>query len=212
MTSGAAPLGRDPALTQQMVVRLRRRSLIVSFWRGALPTVIGVSILGMAIWAGVKTIGDLQPANRSAGEIRMIGPEFHGHDKKGRPYVVTAESAVRDPVKTDRSILTKPKLVMQTENRGDLTVTADSGLYDEASKVMDLTGNVVATDGQGYRFASPTAHVISDAHSVSGREGVLITGPLGQTSGSAYSMDDKAGHALIIGNVKTHLVPHAARH
>lgn len=194
-----------------MVSRFRRHSLLVSFWRGALPTIMGVSIVGMAVWAGVKTFGDLQPANRQAGEIRMIGPEFHGHDKKGRPYVVTAESAVRDPVKTDRSLLTKPKLVMQTENRGDLTVIADTGVYDEAAKTMDLSGNVVATDGQGYRFASPSAHVVSDAHTVSGRQGVVITGPLGQTSGSAYSMDDKAGHALITGNVKTHLVPHAAR-
>lgn len=210
MTSGAAPLGRDPALTHRLVSRLRRRSLYVSFWRGALPAVMVVSIVGMGLWAGVKTFGDLQPANKRGGEIRMMGPEFHGHDKKGRPYVVTAESAVQDPVKTDRSILTRPKLMMQTENRGDLTVVADMGVNDEAARTMDLSGNVVATDGQGYRFTSPTAHVVNDAHTVSGSQGVVITGPLGQTSGSAYSMDDKAGHALIIGNVKTHLVPHAA--
>lgn len=211
MMRSAVVTSRDPALTHRLVSRLRRRSLFIGFWRGALPVLMGVGVVGLAVWAGIKTFGDLQPTNRSAGEIRMIGPEFHGHDKKGRPYVITAESAVRDPVHPDRSLLTTAKLVMQTENRGEVTVIAPNAIYDEAKKLMDLSGGVIASDTLGYRFASPTAHVVSEAHTVTGNQGVVATGPLGRTTGSAYAIDDKAGHALITGNVTTHLVPHAAK-
>ena len=207
----AAIQTRDPEQTHRLVSRLRRRSLLIGFWRGALPAVMGLSVLGLGVWAGIKTFGDLQPTTRSAGEIRMVSPQFHGHDKNGRPYVVTADSAVRDPVHQTRSILTQPKLVMQTEKRGEVTVMAPAGVYDEAAKLMDLSGGVVASDALGYRFTSPTAHVNNEAHTVTGNQGVVATGPLGQTTGSAYAIDDKAGHALLTGGVKTHLVPHAAK-
>ncbi len=202
---------RDPDATRLRVEQLRRRSLFISFCRGALPAVMAIVVLGLAIAAGVKTFADLQPANRSAGEIRMIGPEFHGHDKAGRPYLVTAESAVRDPAHPEISVMTRPKLVMQTENRGEVTVIAPHGVYDETRKITDLSGGVIATDGLGNRFTSPNAHVVSDAHTVSGRDGVTASGPLGRTSGSSYAIDDKAGHAVLNGNVHTHLVSRSNR-
>lgn len=208
--TAAEPQARAPASTQRLAARLRRRSLLVGFWRGALPVLIVAGVLGLAIWAGLKTFGDLQPANRAAGEIRMVGPVFHGYDKQGRPYVLTADSAVRDPLHPERSTLVGARLVMKSENRGDITVIAPGAVYDEAKKLMDMSGGVVATDAVGYRFTSPTAHVVSATHTVTGQQGVVVSGPLGQTSGTAYAFDDKAGHALITGHVRTHLVPHAA--
>jgi lipopolysaccharide export system protein LptC len=203
---------RDPMATHAAVARLRRRSLLIQFWRGALPTVIVVALLAMGGWATLRTLAGLTPAERGAGDIRMLNPEFHGRSKTGYAYVVTADAAVRDAVHTERTSLEKPHLVMDTATRGQIKATALSGSYDETTRILNLWGGVVAEDGQGNHFESPTARVDTVSNTAEGHDGVKANGPLGQVTGSNYAIDDKAGHVLVSGNVHTHLTPQSAKH
>jgi len=203
---------RSPDATRAAVARLQRRSLLVHFLRGALPAVIVVALLGMGIWAGVRTLQNLTPVNAGAGDVRMLNPEFHGRDKKGEPYVVTAASAVRDPNHPELVNMERPHLVMDSQARGQLRVTALAGLYNETSKVMNLRGGVVADDGQGNHFESPTARIDTQTSQAEGHDGVVAAGPLGRATGSSYAIDDKTGHVVLSGNVHTRMIPHAGKH
>jgi lipopolysaccharide export system protein LptC len=202
---------RDAAATHSAVARLRRRSLMIHFWRGALPAVIGVALVGMGAWATMRTLAGLAPAERGVGDIRMLNPEFHGRDKNGDAYVVTAQSAVRDAVHTERTSLERPHLVMNSAARGQLRVSALSGNYDETTRVMNLWGGVVADNDQGNHFESPTARVDTGNNRAEGHDGVVATGPLGRVTGSSYAIDDKSGHVLLSGGVHTHLLPPAGK-
>ncbi len=199
-------LRRGPEATQRAIAGLRRRSMVIHFWRGALPALIAVTLVGLGVWAGLRTLANLTPTQQNAGDIRMIGPQFHGRSKDGRPYTVTAQSAVRDPQHPERSTLSAPRLVMDTVAHGIVHVSSLNGLYDEQTKVMNLAGNVVADTEKNEHFTSPTARVDTANNRIEGHDSVTASSPLGQTSGSSYVIDDKVGHVVLTGGVHTHLV------
>lgn len=203
---------RDPESTRRLLAALRRRSLIIHFWRGALPAVLAVGLLGLLGWAGYRTFSELNVSGRQGGDIRMVNPEFHGRNASGQPYVVTAQTAVRDAAHLERMLLTEPRLVMQTVTRGEVHGAGRSGLYDENAHTLNLWGGVTMTDGLGYHFVSPTAHVDTQKSTAEGHDGTQDDGPLGHAQGDSYYIDDKSGHTVLTGHVLTHLVPQADRH
>jgi len=205
-------MSRDPEGTRRLLAALRRRSLVIHFWRGALPTVIAVGLVGLLGWAGYKTFSELNLSGKQGGAIRMVNPEFHGRNKTGQPYVVTAQSAVRDTEHPERLMLTEPRLLMQTVTRGDVHGASRSGLYDENSHILNLRGGVTMVDALGYHFASPTAHVDTLKSTAEGHDGTQDYGPLGRAIGDSYFIDDKTGHTVLTGHVLTHLVSHSVSH
>ena len=214
MTDAPAPvrMTRDVESTRRLLAGLRRRSLIIHFWRGALPTVIVVGLVGLLGWAGYKTFSELNLSGKQGGAIRMVNPEFHGRNKTGQPYVVTAQSAVRDTEHPERLMLDQPRLVMQTLTRGEVHGAGSNGLYDENAHYLNLWGGVTMVDALGYHFASPTARVDTQKSTAEGHDGTQDYGPLGRAVGDSYFIDDKSGHTVLTGHVLTHLVPHAVRH
>lgn len=210
MTDTPAPprLVRDPESTRRLLAQLRRRSLAIHFWRGALPTLIAVGFVAVMGWAGYRTFTELSLTGRQGGAIRMVDPEFHGRNSTGQPYVVTASSAVRDTDHPERMALTEPRLTEQTLTRGEVHGASPSGLYDENTHVLNLWGGVVMTDGIGYRFESPTARVDTLNSRAEGHDGSHTEGPAGRALGDSYFIDDKTSHTILTGHVLTHLVPH----
>jgi len=203
---------RDPEATRRLLAALRRRSIAIHFWRGALPTLIVLALIGLLGWVGFKTLSELNVSGRPGGAIRMVNPEFHGRNKTGQPYIVTAQSAVRDAEHPERLTLAEPRLLMQTLTRGEVHGASRSGLYDENSHYLNLWGGVTLTDALGYHFQSPTARVDTLKSTAEGHDGTQDYGPLGRAVSDSYFIDDKTGHTVLTGHVLTHLVPHAVRH
>ena len=206
----ALPIGDSPAMHPQRLARAmerwRRRSRMIHFWRGALPLLmaaIAVGVLGLVIYRTV--FGAHGPAAQDQA-IRMLNPKFFGRDKSGRPFTVIAKDAVRDPIHDERITLTTPHMVLQQIN-GDPPTTVDAaiGLYNETTHMLALDGQVTLNDGKGNVFKSEHALVNTDEGSVKGHSPVTGTGPLGQTSASAYSIDDRGKHIVFMGDVKTHI-------
>jgi len=208
----ASRTSRDPESTRRLLASLRRRSLVIHFWRGALPAVIAIGLIGLLAWAGYKTFSELNVSGRQGGAIRMVNPEFHGRNKTGQPYVVTAQSAVRNADHPERLMLTEPRLVMETLTRGEVHGAGQSGLYDENTYILNLWGGVTMTDSLGYHFASPTARVDTKKSTAEGHDGTQDYGPLGRAVGDSYFIDDRTGHTVLTGHVLTHLVEHTVQH
>jgi lipopolysaccharide export system protein LptC len=203
--------GQSPAMNPQRLAkamdRWRRRSRVIHFWRGALPTLMVLIAGGVLTQVVIREVFGVHGPTARDQDIRMVSPKFLGRDQSGRPYTITAIDAVRDPVHPERIALNQPHMVLQQLN-GDppTTVYSATGLYNETSKLLALDGQVHLDDGKGDIFISEHALVDTDAGTVDGRSPVTGTGPLGQTSASSYAIKDRGRDILFIGNVKSHLV------
>jgi lipopolysaccharide export system protein LptC len=86
--------------------RWRRRSRLIRALRIILPgsiALIFAGLIGSVAWSTFNA----QPRAGQGNEepIRLVAPRFIGRDDKGRAFVLTAESAVRDRLDYQRVIL-----------------------------------------------------------------------------------------------------------
>ena len=90
----------EPPLSEPRRVdfeRWRRRSRLIRTLRIVLPATIAlifVGLVGSVAWSTFNA----QPRSAKAGDepIRLTNPRFIGRDDKGRSFVLTAESAIRE--------------------------------------------------------------------------------------------------------------------
>ncbi len=211
---GAAPQAQPPEASNPDFVRRaaalerwRKRSRQVQFFRKALPAAIAaIVVLGVG-WVSVRALlSALARADKELGSIHLINPSFYGRNEKGELYIMSASEAVRDGGDPDRITLVDPSLLQYSAGApAPMTTKALHGVYHEAHKLLDLTGNVVATDGQGYTFESQVAHVDMGRNAAVANAHVHSYGPAGSILADAYRVYDKGQHAIFTGHVHTHL-------
>jgi lipopolysaccharide export system protein LptC len=186
--------------------RWRRRSRRVRLARVVLPlAVVGIlaTVSGQVIWRTV-TAGDRRPTENKA-QIRMIAPRFQGQSSDGRPFLITARSAVRDEADLKRVFLDAPTLTLGVGSPAPTRSTADRGIYREDTLKLQLYGNVRMDDGAGYRFASDEAMVDTRNGNTTGETELQGEGPTGQVQSNAYSVYDKGDRIIFRGGVKTRI-------
>lgn len=202
-----AALSPDMVRRAQALARWRRRSGQIQFFRKALPAAMAAILLFGVGWIGIRAIiSALSQADQELGSIHLINPTFYGRNEKGELYIMSATEAVRAGGDPDRIALTEPDLKQYPAGAPEATTThARRGVYHEAKKLLDLYGQVVATDGRGNTFTSEFAHVNMPKNSVVGNSHVYSYGPQGSISADAYQVYDKGQHAIFTGHTKTHL-------
>ncbi len=207
-TNLAVGLGpsEDSARRAKALARWRRRSEVVHFYRRALPIAMGALVAFALVWIAVRSLIAHFHAGGEVTSIHMIRPVYYGRDAKGQPYVMWADSAVRDGRDPDKVILTQPRFRQKTTAPEPERVTADHGVYHEQAKLLDLTGHVRATDGQDNHFEAEFAHVNMDDNSVVGQVPCYGYGPSGTLRALAYQIYDKGQHMIFTGSVHTHLL------
>ena len=112
--------------------RWRRRSRLIRTLRIVLPASIAlifVGLVGSVAWSTFNA----QPKAAAAGDepIRLVKPRFVGRDDKGRAFVLTAESAVRDRLDYQRVMLNKPALVLDEGGPDELRINGAHGVFHE---------------------------------------------------------------------------------
>jgi lipopolysaccharide export system protein LptC len=197
-------LDADRSAYRRDLRRWRRRSRRVLLARVLLPVamvVLLVTVGGQVAWR-TFTAGERRPTE-SRAQIRMITPRFYGQSSDGRPFIITARSAVRDETDLQRVFLDAPTLTLGVGSPAPTRSTADRGIYREDTLKLQLFGNVRMDDGAGYRFASNEAMVDTRTGNTTGETPLQGEGPTGQVQSNAYSVYDKGDHIIFRGGVKT---------
>ena len=190
----------DEARVAQAGERWRARSRRVKLYRRILPIIMLVLAGGALTWTVFRTVmsGVERKASESR-EIRLDNPMFHGQDAQGRSFVIGAQGAIRDPA-TGHFRLVGPLLRLNLGGRKVTELTADGGVYIEASRKVVIGPNVKISDGgSGFVLTTPEAVVDTNTGVVTGDKGVQGNGPLGTINASSYAIYDQGQRVVFSG-------------
>lgn len=194
-----------PSDLRAQVLRWRRRSRTVRAMRIVLPGLIGLILAGLAaaVAYSALTVEPVRTGDASA-PIRLVNPRFLGRDDKGRAFVITAQSAERDPRDYQRVVLDHPTLVMDEQGPDPVRLTANEGVYHEGSFKLDLRGGVRLV---GSKAAFDTASSLFDTKTgeVFGSGPIQGSGSLGEISAKSYAIYGKGDRVIFKGGVHTRL-------
>lgn len=187
------------------IQRWRRRSRLVRLLRIALPAAIVLILGGMAgtvVWNAMT----VKPGEISGKDepIRLVNPRFVGRDDKGRAFVLTAITATRDPKDYQRVMLDKPALVLDEEGPDPLRITANSGVYHEADRKLDLQGGVKLAGAQNM-FETATSLFDTKTGEVVGSGPIQGSGSLGEIDAKSYAVYGKGERLVFKGGVHSRL-------
>jgi lipopolysaccharide export system protein LptC len=186
--------------------RWRKRSEVVHFYRRALPATMIVLAVFCVGWIIVRSLIAQFHAAPDVATIHMLHPIYYGRNDDDQPYQMKASLAVRDAVDPDRIALTNPSYTQATDAPGPEVVTADRGVYNDKTKLLDLYGHVRATDGHDNHFESEFAHVDLNKSDVSGKVPMYAYGPSGTLRAQSYVILNKGQHMFFIGNVHNRIL------
>ena len=191
----APPHGRD-------FERWRRRSRMIRRLRVILPSLIGLILATMAGFILHTTFLGRDAAPREAdAPIQLVNPRFVGKDDKGRAFVLTAATAVRDENDYQRVLLDKPALILDAEGINPTRVTAKSGVYREDRRVLNLDGGVTMS-GQDTTFDTLSSIFNTATGELEGQGEISGSSSLGEITAKSYGVYDKGERLVFKGGVR----------
>lgn len=187
----------------------RRHSFLIRILRKLLPALGVAIIVALGVWAAMSTFLWRQDARvRSDANLRMLNFNFQGRTEAGKPFLVTAASAIRDNADPNKVTLVKPVLMVDGGGPEWTKVTSASGVYRENTRMLDLTGQVTLDDYRGNHLTTDHALVDTQKDDVDGDSRITGRGPLGSLDASAYSLRDGGAYLLFQGRVKSVIQQH----
>ncbi|MBX3482637.1 LPS export ABC transporter periplasmic protein LptC [Phenylobacterium sp.] len=185
--------------------RWRRRSRLIRTLRIALPALIALIFAGLVGSVAWSTF-NAQPKTARGGDepIRLVNPRFVGRDDKGRAFVLTADSAIRDRLDYSRVILKKPALVLDENGPEQMRINGADGVFHEQSGKLELSNGVRMEDAKN---AFNTASSLFDTKTgeVIGSGPIQGAGGLGEIRAESYGVYGKGETMVFKGGVKTRL-------
>jgi lipopolysaccharide export system protein LptC len=187
--------------------RWRRRSRLIRTLRVALPAAIAlifVGLIGSVAWSTFNA----QPKSARAGDepIRLMNPRFVGRDDKGRAFVLTAISAVRDPKDYQRVILQKPALVLDENGPDQMRINGAAGVFHEQTGKLELSNGVRMADAKN-AFNTAASQFDTKTGEVVGSGPIQGAGGLGEIRAESYGVYGKGERMVFKGGVRTRLEP-----
>ena len=198
---------QDIERRRRLLQQWRRHSALIRLLRKLLPALCVGILVAICAWAinnvlfgrreGVKV--------QANAEIRMLNPYLQGRTEKGKPYLVTAASAVRDNADTAKMTLEQPVLNLGAGSAEWTRVRAAHGVYREDNGLLDLHGQVMLDDYKGNHLVTEHAFVDTKKSNVDGETPIAGRGPLGAIAASSYSLRDGGAYLHFEGRVKSRI-------
>ncbi len=183
--------------------RWRQRSRLILRLRILLPVAIGLILLSLVGFVVQSTLAGAGAKPQDAdAPIQLINPRFLGRDDKGRAFVLTAKTAVRDPKDYQRVQLDTPMLILDEEGVRPTRISARSGVYREDRRVLNLQGGVKLNGGD-VNFTTATSIFNTATGELEGTGEIQGAGALGEIIAKSYGVYDKGERMVFKGGVHT---------
>ena len=174
---------------------------------GAIGVVAAAMLLGPLFPRGeISFLLDRNKVATTAERLRVANAMYRGEDDEGRPFTVTAASAVQisaaDPVVRMEGLVAR--ILM---SNGPAELSAQGGSYNYEREAVDVAGPVTFTAADGYRMT--TGHVAIDlkGQRVLGNGGVSGAIPAGTFAADRLVADLDARTIALEGNARLVMTP-----
>ncbi len=200
-----------PRSTQVVDERLTRPSRVARLLKIGLPILTLGLIALLVLWPHLGGLPDFDlafPKDELEGNrLRMSNLRYQGLDKQNRPYVLTADTATQTRDTPREVTLERPVAEIRTAAGGWYIGKAKSGLYREAEKRLELSGDIEIFSSDGYELRSEQAAVDLASGTVLSDTPVTGQGPIGTITGNALAIGHSEKMVYLYGGVTATLYP-----
>ena len=191
----------------------RSRSLAVLIAKYLLPVVALLLLSSIALWPelsrtlenGRVTWHRLTMVVEGSGEI--VSPRYHGLDERGRPYMVSADTAHRDG--PERLNMVKPRGDVTMSNGTWLQIQSKAGVFMQHADELDLSGDVTLYRQDGTTMVSQSSTLNMKLGAATSDVATHAEGPFGVLDSQGYTAVDKG--SIIQFHGPAHLVLNSAK-
>ena len=192
--------------------RIARRRVAVTFTKWLLPAAALCLLSSVALWPEIAQMREGgRIAFRRAFSVepdsgRMRDARYRGVDERGRPFTVTADSALQNgPVRID---LSEPKGDIVTESGSWVMVEAHDGVYIQRAGQLDLSHDVVLYRDDGTVMRTQSAAVDVRQGAAASGDMTHAEGPFGVLDAQGFTLVDKGAAIQFHGPAKLTLNGH----
>lgn len=174
---------------------------------GAVGVVAAAMVLGPLFPRGeISFLLDRNKVATTDDRLVVANAMYRGEDNEGRPFTVTAASAVQVSA-ADPIVRMKGMVARILMNDGPAELSAQGGNYDYDREAVDVAGPVTFTAADGYRMT--TGHVAIDlkGQRVLGDGGVSGAIPAGTFAAQRLVADLNARTIALEGNARLVMTP-----
>lgn len=217
-----APNNNQPNIGSGLTKRKRwfpiaRYSRYVNFMKFILPLMALALVAAITIWPQLQVMDTsfsiaLSNAKLSTKEgLSMVNARFVGVDLKKKPFSITADIAKNLLKDLTQIELEMPKADITVSDGSWLVLTANSGVYNQKRKFLNLEGEVNLFHDSGYEFKTNKASIDLDQGIAISNEPVKGQGPFGQLQAEGFQIENKGNKFSFLGKSKLILFPKALK-
>ncbi len=175
--------------------------------RTALPAVAGALLVACALQVALRGLTAPQPAAPAPAASKMISPRFSGTGGGGQTFTVSGREGMADQTDPGLILIDQPVLKITAKGRGDTTMTARTGVYNEAENKLLLRDDVRIDNGAGSSFRSARAVIDTRTGQVSGQSGLTARTRAAEVQARDYTVMDEGDRMVLGGGVRGRINP-----
>jgi lipopolysaccharide export system protein LptC len=183
---------------------------LIGFLKIALPAAVGVLLAYLALaplskGPEISFLLDKTKVEVANERMRVEAAQYRGQDGIGRPFLISARSAVQataqNPVVDLRNMSAQIAL-----DGGPARISAGTARYDMARQQVDVAGPILFTAADGYRLETRDVLVDLNQRSLASRGRVEGRMPLGRFSADRFRADLPGRSVVLNGRARLHIV------
>ncbi|MBK18248.1 MAG: LPS export ABC transporter periplasmic protein LptC [Rhodospirillaceae bacterium] len=188
-------------------------SRFVLLMRIALPVAAAAIIALVVAWPqlGEKPkgfrLGVSKVTIHDSGGQQIVNPRFSSTDANQRPFNLTADSAFQQKQDPNLVDLAFPKADMTKKTGTWMALSADSGLYNRKSEILNLKGTVNLFHDSGYELKTSVAQVNMAEGTAEGNDAISGHGPGGTVKGAGFRILERGKTMIFTGKSQMVLYP-----
>lgn len=196
---------------QNRSIKAQRRSSLSGLMGGA-ALLVASGLMGVFVWqAGVLAPPAPQEVKTDEvvakpDQITAANASISGRDKNDRPYTINAVSGEQDKTIDSLVLMNTVTGAFERPSGAKLDIASKTGQYDHKSKALELSGDVVFTEGKRFKATMDKAAINTDDQSLVSKSPVKVDMQGAMIEAASLTVTDNGTRILFKGGVKAKFI------